>query len=64
MTIGDMIYFCCDEGLLKVEVYDLNKDKVVWKGRGDEVPDKYIDEEISSWDVPCKDGTLTFNIEF
>ena len=60
MTIYEMMNLCTDVGLCEVEIFSF-KD-VVWSGYGDEIPDKYEDMEILSFDVPSG-GKMTFNID-
>ena len=61
MTINDLMELCIDSSFCKVEIYDLNKEDVVWSGCGDEIPDEYGELDINSFDVPTE-GCLTFNI--
>ena len=62
MTIGEMLDLCFVAGMLTVEIYDLDKERTVWTGDGDEVPDEYLDAEIESWDLPAAASKMTFNI--
>ena len=63
MTVGMFLDYCCDAGLLTVEIYSFEKEKVVWVGCGDEVPGEYYDAELSSFDVPSKADLITLNID-
>lgn len=64
-TVGDFLDYCYEPGLLTVEIYSLDKGKVVWTGEGDvwAMPDEYADAELASFDVPSKADHLTLNIE-
>lgn len=61
MTIADFMELCVDPSFCKVEIYDTNKEETVWFGDGDEIPEKYGESYIESFDVPTE-GCLTFNI--
>ena len=63
MTVYDFLDYCCDEGLLTVEIYSLEAGKILWTGDGDEVPAKYGFAELGSFDVPTKADTITLNID-
>lgn len=62
-TVGDFLDYCIDPGLLTVEIYSLDKGKVVWTGEGWTMPDEYADAELASFDVPSKADHITLNIE-
>ena len=63
MTIYDFIYLSCDAGLMKVEVYDMTTERVIWSGNGDEMPTEIEDMELMSFDVPYMTDTFTLNVE-
>lgn len=62
MTIYEFLYFCADEQMLTIEIYDLTSGKSVFCGEYDDIPDDLIHEEISTWDVPTKADYICFNI--
>ena len=62
ITVEDFMYLCIENSECKVTLYDVNKEKDVWTGRGDEIPDKYMYRDVLSWDVPEKAGAITLNI--
>lgn len=68
MTINECLGVCFDAGMCKVKVVmwhdypdDIRSEGVVWKGMGDEIPDKYGDMEFDTYDIP-KASTMTFNV--
>ncbi len=61
MTIMELMEMCIDPSFCKVEIYDTNKDKTVWSGWADELPEEYGERMIESFDVPT-DSCSTFNI--
>ena len=62
MTLYEIINLCIEPSCLKVEIYDTDKGEVVWSGYGDEIPHKYEDAEVTTYDLPNKDS-ITFNVE-
>lgn len=61
MTIYDIISLFTDGG--KIEIYSLKKGKPVFIGDCDDIPAKYVDEEVLSIDTFYEyDDSLTFNI--
>lgn len=63
MSVYDFMSYCIDESMMTVEVWSGSKQKVVWKGNGDEIPDEYLYAELWSFDVPDKAYNITVNIE-
>ena len=63
MTVYEFVDLCIDPSILKVEIYSLDAGDVVWMGYGDEIPSKYEDVEIDSYDVPTKKDRITLNID-
>lgn len=61
MTIEQLMELCVEPSMCKVEIYDCDKGEVVWSGYADELPDKYGEMDVESFDVPT-DGCMTFNI--
>ena len=61
MIVDDLLDYCSDRGMMTVSLYNLDLDKEVYRGAGDEIPEQYLDMEVQSYDVP--DGiTFTINI--
>lgn len=63
MTIFDFLEYCIDEGMLKVEIYSLDKGKTVWTGDGDDIPSEYGYAELCSFDIPTEPWHITLNID-
>ena len=63
MTVDDFLYTCVDDGLLNVDIFSCEQEKVVWSGPSHKMPDEYRYAEVSSWDVPEKKYHMTFNID-
>jgi len=63
MNINDFIDLCIDAGLLTVEIYSMDRSKIVWTGPGDEIPEEFLYCELWSWDVPTKPDCITLNID-
>ena len=61
MTIKEIMDLCIDSSLCQVEIFNLNTDKSIYNGMGDEIPEHLEDLEVGSFDVPS-DGKMTFNI--
>ena len=61
MTIEEFMELCIEPSMCKVEIYDCNKGEVVWSGYADELPDKYGEMDVESFDVPTNE-CMTFNI--
>lgn len=61
MTIMELMDMCIEPSFCKVEIYDCEKGETVWTGWADELPEKYGEKYIESFDVPTE-GCLTFNI--
>ena len=63
MTVDTFLLFCIDESILKVDIFSCEQQKVVWSGRGDDVPDEYRHADVCTWDIPMQKGHMTFNID-
>ena len=61
MTIEEFMELCIEPSMLKVEIYDCDKGEIVWSGYADELPDKYGEMDVESFDIPTN-GCMTFNI--
>ena len=62
MTVGNFLDLCTDD-VLNVEIHSVEKYELVWSGYAYNVPDKYRNTEVSSWDVPMKKYHITINID-
>lgn len=62
MRIDDFLDYCSDAGMVRVEIFDFDSGKVVFKGWGDDIPEDLLYEDISSWDPPERSGVITINI--
>ncbi len=63
MTVYDFLYYCIDERMLKVEIYDCISGKIVFSGDYDDLPDEILEAELCTFDVPTKPETITLNVE-
>lgn len=62
MTVWDLLEMCLDKGLMTVALYSLGKGAEIWRGIGDELPRKYEDLEVCSFDAPTND-VFTINVD-
>lgn len=62
MSINDFIFLCCEPGLLEVSIFSLEEGSTIWTGRGNEIPSKFVEAELCSFDIPAE-GSITLNIE-
>ena len=62
MRICDFLELCIEPGLCTVAIYDVEKDKDLWKGTAEEIPSEFAELEVDSWDVPMEPGIMTFNV--
>ncbi len=53
---------CIEPSLYKVAIYRLNSEREVYRGPVENVPEKYSDDVIESWDMG-DDGVLVLNID-
>ncbi len=65
ITVYDFMYLCI--GNLQVyKLYDISIDQIIWSGCIDDLPDKYADLEVTSFDELTgysKEITLNINTE-
>lgn len=61
MTIEELMNMCIEPSMCKVEIYSTDSEKVVWSGWADDIPDKYGELYVESFDVPT-DSCMTFNV--
>lgn len=64
MTVQEFIRLFVDEYSQHFNVYDNEKEKIIFDGIGDEMTEELLYEEVSSIDNVCKDnnGIITVNI--
>ncbi len=60
MTVYDFVDLCIDTPM--IEVYSLDAGKVVYSGDAGDMPDRYGEEMLESFDLPAKPGWITVNI--
>lgn len=64
ITVWEFVQLCCDPSMLKVCIFDLHSGMDVYKGYADEIPAKYEDMKVWSFDAPfCGTDTLEINID-
>lgn len=62
ITIADLIkLFECPD-TLEFCIFDNHKIKVIWKGDGDEIPDKFLHEKVTSINIIDEDESICINI--
>lgn len=61
ITVRDMVELATDDVFI-CKVYEINKEKDIFEGTLDEIPDEMLDCELCSWDI-ATEGTISFNIE-
>ena len=59
--VRDFVELATDD-IFKCDVYDINKEKVVFSGTLADIPDEMLDCELCTWDI-ATEGKITFNIE-
>lgn len=64
MTVQEFIRLFVDEYSQHFNVYDNEKEKIIFDGIGDEMSNEILYEKVSSIDNVCKDnnGIITLNI--
>lgn len=63
MTIQDFMAILVDGDSQRFNVYDNEKEEVIFDGSGSEIPDELLDEEVSSIDnVYDNNDIITLNI--
>ncbi len=63
MTIQDFMTILVDGDSQHFNVYDSEKEEVIFDGSGSEIPDELLDEEVSSMDnVYGNNDIITLNI--
>lgn len=61
-TVSDIINLFVEENILKVDIYDTEKDEVVFSGLACDLPENLASCTIDSIDNPEKDDKITFNV--
>lgn len=63
MTIQDFMELLIDGDSQHFNVYDNEKEEIIFDGSGSEIPDELLDEEVSSMDnVYDNNDIITLNI--
>lgn len=63
MTIQDFMELLIDGDSQHFNVYDNEKEEIIFDGSGSEIPDELLDEEISSMDnISIDNDIITLNI--
>ena len=63
MTIQDFMELLIDGDSQHFNVYDNEKEEIISDGSGSEIPDEFLDEEVSSMDNVYGDNDIiTLNI--
>ena len=64
MTVEDFMEYSIDESFQKFTLYDVDKGEEVFTGNIDEMPDKYFDAEVCTFDIIDETSPrLTLNVE-
>lgn len=63
MTVANFMYYSVDADWQDIEIYDTNKGKTVYRGSYADIPEKYDNAEVASFDtVDEHTDHITFNI--
>ena len=63
MTVEDFMEYSIDESFQKFTLYDVDKGEEVFTGNIDEMPDKYFDAEVCTFDIIDETSPrLTLNV--
>lgn len=64
MTIQDFMELLIDGDSQHFNVYDNEKEEIIFDGSGSEIPDEFLDEEVSSMDnIYDNNDIITLNID-
>lgn len=64
MTIQDFMELLIDGDSQHFNVYDNEKEEIIFDGSGSEIPDELLDEEVSSMDnIYDNNDIITLNID-
>lgn len=63
MTIRCLLELFVDVSYVNVTIYDLNSDKELFNGYGDEIPYELEHMEIASIDSPAATDCITINVD-
>jgi hypothetical protein len=64
MTIQDFMELLIDGDSQHFNVYDNEKEEIIFDGFGSEIPDELLDEEVSSMDnIYDNNDIITLNID-
>lgn len=63
MTIQDFMELLIDGDSQHFNIYDNEKEEIIFDGSGSEIPDELLDEEVSSIDnISIDNDIITLNI--
>ena len=64
MTVEDFMEYSIDMKFQIVHIYDVDKDEEVFVGTIDDMPDKYVEAEVCTFDIVDENSPiLTLNVE-
>ena len=64
MNVSEFVDLCCEPGLLRVRLFDIDNEHDIWVGYGDEIPEGYGYLSIGSFDSPNNTGEITINVQW
>ena len=62
MTVFEFLNLCVDD-TQKFALYDFAEDEVVWMGLAEDLPERFEDCEVSSFDGITNPNVMTINID-
>lgn len=62
MTVYEFLNMCIDD-TQKFALYDFARDEVVWMGQAQDLPERFDDYEVSSFDGITNSKIMTINID-
>ena len=63
MSVYDFVEMCIDPDFLKVELFDVDKNEVIFNGMVYDMPEVLgCYYEVGSFDIPDKAGEITLNV--
>lgn len=63
MTVANFMYYSVDVDWQDIEIYDIDKNKTVYRGYYADIPEKYDNAEVISFDiVDTHTDHITFNV--
>lgn len=62
MTVFEFLSLCIDD-TQKFALYDFAKDEIVWMGQAQDLPDRFDDYEVLSFDGITSLDAMTLNVD-